>query len=50
MNNPFRLDVLGSGKGSNELVIAEARATGKIPAPVALVLSDVESGDPRTCA
>ena len=43
MNNPFQLGVLGSGKGSNFVAIAEACAAGKIPAAVALVLSDVES-------
>ena len=43
MSNPFRLGVLGSGKGSNFVAIAEACASGKIPADVALVLSDVES-------
>ena len=42
MNNSFRLGILGSGKGSNFVAIAEACATGKIPAQVALVLSDVE--------
>ena len=42
MNNPFRLGVLGSGKGSNFVAIAEACAAGKIPAQVALILSDVE--------
>jgi phosphoribosylglycinamide formyltransferase 1 len=39
----FRLGVLGSGKGSNFAAIAGACAAGKIPAEVALVLSDVES-------
>jgi phosphoribosylglycinamide formyltransferase-1 len=39
----FRLGVLGSGKGSNFVAIADAVATGKIPASVAIVLSDVES-------
>ena len=39
----FRLGVLGSGKGSNFVAIADAIAAGKIPAEVALVLSDVES-------
>jgi phosphoribosylglycinamide formyltransferase-1 len=39
----FRLGVLGSGKGSNFVAIADAVAAGKIPAEVALVLSDVES-------
>jgi phosphoribosylglycinamide formyltransferase-1 len=39
----FRIGVLGSGKGSNFVAIAEACATGKIPAEIAVVLSDVES-------
>ena len=43
MSNPFRLGVLGSGQGSNFAAIADAAAAGKIPAEVALVLSDVES-------
>ncbi len=34
--------MLGSGKGSNFVAIADAVAAGKIPAEVALVLSDVE--------
>jgi phosphoribosylglycinamide formyltransferase 1 len=38
----FRLGVLGSGKGSNFVAIADACASGKTPAEVALVLSDVE--------
>jgi phosphoribosylglycinamide formyltransferase 1 len=38
----FRLGVLGSGKGSNFVAIAEACASSKLPASVALVLSDVE--------
>lgn len=38
---PFRLGVLGSGKGSNFVAIADACAAGRIPAEVALVLSDV---------
>ncbi|HXR46571.1 MAG TPA: phosphoribosylglycinamide formyltransferase [Candidatus Limnocylindrales bacterium] len=42
MNNSFRLGILGSGKGSNYVALAEACAAGKIPAQVALVLSDVE--------
>ena len=43
MNNekPFRIGVLGSGKGSNFVAIAEAIRSGLIPAQVALVLSDV---------
>jgi phosphoribosylglycinamide formyltransferase-1 len=36
------LGVLGSGKGSNFVAIADAVAAGKIPASVAIVLSDVE--------
>lgn len=37
----FRLGVLGSGKGSNMSAIAEACAAGRIPAEIAIVLSDV---------
>jgi phosphoribosylglycinamide formyltransferase-1 len=37
----FRLGVLGSGKGSNLVAIADACAAGQIQAEVALVLSDV---------
>ena len=37
----FRLGVLGSGKGSNFVAIADAIAAGAVPAQVALVLSDV---------
>ncbi|HEY3860867.1 MAG TPA: phosphoribosylglycinamide formyltransferase [Verrucomicrobiae bacterium] len=40
---PFRLGILGSGKGSNAAAIADACAAGAIPASVALVLSDVEN-------
>jgi phosphoribosylglycinamide formyltransferase-1 len=36
------LGVLGSGKGSNFAVIADACAAGRIPAQIAIVLSDVE--------
>ena len=43
MSGTFRLGVLGSGKGSNFVAIADAISTGKIPAEVALVLSDAES-------
>ena len=43
MSNIFRLGVLGSGQGSNFAAIADAAAAGKIPAAVALVLSDVGS-------
>jgi len=39
----FRLGVLGSGKGSNFVAIADAIARGDVPAQVTLVLSDVES-------
>ena len=40
---PFRLGILGSGKGTNAAAIAEACAAGTIPARVALVLSDAEN-------
>ena len=43
MTNKFRLGVLGSGKGSNFTAIADAIASGDVPAEVAIVLSDVES-------
>jgi phosphoribosylglycinamide formyltransferase-1 len=43
VSNPFRLGVLGSGKGSNFVALADAVAAGKIPAEIAVVLSDVES-------
>jgi phosphoribosylglycinamide formyltransferase 1 len=39
----FRIGVLGSGKGSNFVAIADACAAGNIPGEIALVLSDVES-------
>lgn len=39
----FRIGVLGSGKGSNFVAIADACAAGKIPAQIAIVLSDVPS-------
>lgn len=42
MTSPFRIGVLGSGRGSNFVAIADAIAAGRIPAQVALVLSDVE--------
>ncbi|MGA3267379.1 MAG: phosphoribosylglycinamide formyltransferase [Verrucomicrobiota bacterium] len=41
-NAKFRLGVLGSGKGTNFVAIADAIDAGKIPAEVAVVLSDVE--------
>jgi len=37
----LRLGILGSGKGSNMVALADAAAAGQIPAEVALVLSDV---------
>jgi len=37
----FRLGLLGSGKGSNAAVIADACSSGQIPAQVAIVISDV---------
>ncbi|HVU08670.1 MAG TPA: phosphoribosylglycinamide formyltransferase [Verrucomicrobiae bacterium] len=43
MSNPFKLGVLGSGKGSNFVAIADAIAAGQIPAEIAIVLSDVEN-------
>lgn len=39
--SPYRLGVLGSGKGSNFVALADACAAGQIPAEIALVLSDV---------
>ncbi len=42
MHHTFRIGVLGSGKGSNFVAIADAIAAGQIPAAIALVLSDVE--------
>ena len=41
MQNKFRIGVLGSGKGSNFVAIADAVAAGKIPAEIAIVVSDV---------
>jgi phosphoribosylglycinamide formyltransferase-1 len=38
---PFRIGVLGSGKGSNFTALADACTAGKIPATIAIVLSDV---------
>jgi phosphoribosylglycinamide formyltransferase 1 len=38
---PFRLGVLGSGKGSNLVAIADACAAHRLPAQVVLVLADV---------
>lgn len=42
MNYSFRIGVLGSGQGSNFVALADAVAAGKIPAEIAVVLSDVE--------
>ena len=42
-STPFRIGVLGSGKGSNFVAIADAIARGEVPAEVAIVISDVES-------
>jgi phosphoribosylglycinamide formyltransferase 1 len=43
VNNPFRLGVLGSGKGSNFVAIADAIVAGTVAAETGIVLSDVES-------
>ena len=43
VSTPFRLGVLGSGKGSNFVAIADAVAAGKIPAEIGVVLCDVEN-------
>lgn len=37
----YRIGVLGSGKGSNFVAIADACADGSVPAEVAIVISDV---------
>ena len=42
MNKTFRIGVLGSGKGSNFVALADAIAAGKIPAEIGIVVSDVE--------
>lgn len=42
VGNRIRLGVLGSGKGSNFVAIADACVAGRIPCEVAMVLSDVE--------
>jgi phosphoribosylglycinamide formyltransferase-1 len=41
VSNQFRLGVLGSGNGTNFAAIADGCAAGKIPAEIAVVLSDV---------
>ena len=38
----FRLGILGSGKGSNLVALANACASQRIPAEIAIVVSDVE--------
>ena len=43
MSKIFRLGVLGSGKGSNFVAIADAIAAGTMPAEITVVLSDVET-------
>lgn len=43
LEKKFRIGVLGSGKGSNFVAIADAIKAGQIPAEIALVLSDVEN-------
>jgi phosphoribosylglycinamide formyltransferase 1 len=43
VTSTFRIGVLGSGKGSNFVAIADAVAAVKIPAEIAIVLSDVET-------
>ena len=40
-SRPFRLGILGSGKGSNMVAIAEAIRAGQVMAKIAVVLSDV---------
>jgi phosphoribosylglycinamide formyltransferase-1 len=40
-DRPFRLGILGSGKGSNMVAIADACAAGEVPAEIVVVLSDV---------
>ena len=42
MHNTFRIGILGSGQGSNFVALADAVAAGRIPAEIAIVLSDVE--------
>lgn len=41
LSTRWNLGVLGSGKGSNFVALADACAAGSVPAAVALVLSDV---------
>ena len=42
-NSRLRLGVLGSGKGSNFVAIADAISCGEVPAEIALVMSDIEN-------
>ena len=49
-SNPFRIGVLGSGKGSNFAAIAGACISGKIPAKLSVVVSDVEGAGILTLA
>jgi phosphoribosylglycinamide formyltransferase-1 len=41
-SHKLRVGVLGSGKGSNFVAIADACAAGRVPAEVAIVISDVQ--------
>lgn len=41
MTSLLRLGVLGSGKGSNFVALADAIARGEVPAEIAIVISDV---------
>jgi phosphoribosylglycinamide formyltransferase-1 len=41
-NRKLRVGVLGSGKGSNFVAIADACAAGRVPAKIGIVLSDVQ--------
>jgi phosphoribosylglycinamide formyltransferase-1 len=43
VNKTFRIGVLGSGKGSNFVALADAVAARQIPAEISVVLSDVET-------
>jgi phosphoribosylglycinamide formyltransferase-1 len=43
MSRKFRLGVIGSGQGTNFVAIADAIADGRVPAEIAVVLSDVEA-------
>ena len=43
MSRPFRLGILGSGKGSNFRAIADAIAAGALDAEARIIISDVEN-------